>query len=200
MSNLWGAETAHDAAPLGSFIMQRLDPVFTAWDEAPKAIDEPEPIDVERIRADSFARGWEEGRRAAEVEFAEEREALAGLAASLEMLTPEPTNALALLLAESVHRLVEQIIGNVGVDAELLASRARAAAAMIGEETAPARMRINPRDLPLLQDAHIPVALVADPSVGRGALVLETGLGWIEDGPAVRLDRLRTELDRLGAP
>jgi hypothetical protein len=30
-------------------------------------------------------------------------------------------------------------------------------------------------------------------------LLLETGAGWIEDGPAVRLDRLRAELDRIGA-
>ena len=28
----------------------------------------------------------------------------------------------------------------------------------------------------------------------------ETGHGWIEDGPAVRLERLRAELDRMGAP
>ena len=30
-------------------------------------------------------------------------------------------------------------------------------------------------------------------------LVLETGHGWIEDGPAVRLERLRAALDRVGA-
>jgi hypothetical protein len=29
---------------------------------------------------------------------------------------------------------------------------------------------------------------------------LECASGWIEDGPAVRLERLRLALDRIGAP
>ena len=39
-----------------------------------------------------------------------------------------------------------------------------------------------------------------DAGLARGSIVLETGHGWIEDGPAVRLERLRAELDRMGAP
>ena len=38
------------------------------------------------------------------------------------------------------------------------------------------------------------------PALERGTLILETGHGWVEDGPAVRLERLRAELDRMGAP
>ena len=37
-------------------------------------------------------------------------------------------------------------------------------------------------------------------ALARGSIVLETGHGWIEDGPAIRLERLRAELDRMGAP
>jgi hypothetical protein len=39
--------------------------------------------------------------------------------------------------------------------------------------------------LPLLDGAHSR-ALVGDPNLDRGSLVLETGAGWIEDGPPVR--------------
>jgi flagellar assembly protein FliH len=71
---------------------------------------------------------------------------------------------------------------------------------MIAEELAPARLRLHPDDLPLLESARIPVALIGDATLARGSLVLETGEGWIEDGPAIRLERLRAELDRMGAP
>jgi flagellar assembly protein FliH len=87
----------------------------------------------------------------------------------------------------------------VEVDGVLLTARAAAAAALIGEETEPARLRVNSRDVPLIDAARIPVQIVADDHVERGGLVLETGQGWIEDGPSIRLERLRAELDRMGA-
>jgi flagellar assembly protein FliH len=99
-----------------------------------------------------------------------------------------------------VSRLIRQIVGQVEVDGALLAARAQAAAAMIGQETDAARLRLNPADLALIEGARIPVEMVGDPSIERGGLLLETGQGWIEDGPTVRLDRLRAELDRMGAP
>jgi flagellar assembly protein FliH len=51
----------------------------------------------------------------------------------------------------------------------------------------------------LLEPADLPVDVAADPALPRGTVVLETGHGWIEDGPAVRLDRLRAELDKMAA-
>jgi flagellar assembly protein FliH len=203
MSNLWSLESAGRARPLGTFALERQEQIFTPWggveDEDERPVAQPAAIDIEAIRADAFADGWAEGRRTVEVEIAAERDVLARLAESLDVLRPEPTNALALLLAETVDRLVRQIVGLVEVDGALLTERAEAAAALIGEETGPARLRINPADIALLDGARIPVAIVGDDHVERGALVLETGQGWIEDGPAIRLERLRAELDRMGA-
>jgi len=34
--------------------------------------------------------------------------------------------------------------------------------------------------------------------MASGTIVLETGEGWIEDGPQVRLARLRQQLDAIG--
>jgi flagellar assembly protein FliH len=202
MSNLWSHERAGEAASVGSFAIERAVPMFTPWAsqiEGPSLGPEGR-VDFETMRAHAFAEGFDQGRKSAEIEFAEQRDVIVKLAQSIEMLQPEPTNALALLLAETVDRLVRQIVGQVEIDGTMLTARAEAAAALIGSETEPSCLRVHPDDIPLLDGAHIPVELVGDPNLDRGSLVLETGAGWIEDGPAVRLDRLRAELDRMGAP
>ena len=202
MSNLWPHERAGAAASVGSFAIERTVPMFTPWNseiEGP-ALGPEGTLDIETIRAQAFAEGFDQGRESADIEFAEQRDAIVKLAQSLEILQPEPTNALALLLAETVDRLVRQIVGQVEIDGAMLTARAEAAAALIGAETEPGCLRVHPNDLPFLDAAHIPVKLVGDPNLERGSLVLETGAGWIEDGPAVRLDRLRVALDRIGAP
>ena len=139
-------------------------------------------------------------RRTAELEFAAERDAVARLAEALESLQPEQSNALALILAEAVERLVRQVVGASEIDRQLLVARAEAAASLITDEMAPARLRLNPEDAAVIESARLPVTLVADATLARGSLILETGEGWIEDGPAIRLERLRAELDRMGAP
>jgi flagellar assembly protein FliH len=202
MSNLWSHERAGEAACVGSFAIDRGAPTFTPWGGV--EIDGPSlgpdgTLDFEAIYANGFSQGFEQGRQAVEDQLAEERAAIARMAETLEVLQPESTNALALLLAETVDRLVRQIVGTVEIDGALLTARAEAAAALIGAETEPARLRVNPEDIHLLEGARIPVEVVGDPTLVRGSIMLETGSGWIEDGPAVRLDRLRAELDRIGA-
>lgn len=191
---------------------RRAAPAFKPWHspdgrpspdlaEAAGGADAPEAaIDLGAVRAESFAQGFEEGRRTVELEVAAEREALRKLAEALEALRPEPAGPLAALLAETVDRLVRQIVGEVDVDPELLMRRAETAAALIGEELAPTRLLVHPDDVALLDAARIPVPVVGDASLVRGTVALESAGGWLEDGPAVRLDRLRAALDRLGAP
>jgi flagellar assembly protein FliH len=204
MSNLWPNERAEAAESLGSFIFERHVPTFTPWgsgdDSLDPAGDSVRVPDLEAAQAEAFAQGFESGRRTVEQEAAAERDAIARLAETLEALQPEPTQLLAALLAETVDRLVREIVGSVEVDQTLLIQRAEAAAALIGEETEPRALRVHPDDAALLEGAHIPVEVVADASLTRGTVLLETGQGWIEDGPAVRLDRLRNALDQMGAP
>lgn len=213
MSNVWRHSFASDAASVGSFAIERALPVFTPWTsyqpdaEAPDMLgeefldapEEPAEPDIETVQAEAFAQGFEAGRRIVETEMAAERDAIARLAETLQALEPQPTNALAVLLAEAVERLVRQIVGNVEVDGALLMERAEMAAAMIGEDNEPARLRLHPDDLPLIEPARLSVAVIADASLARGTVLLETGEGWIEDGPAVRLERLRAALDKMGA-
>lgn len=212
MSNVWRHGVMGDASSVGSFAIEREAPMFTPWTsfqpnstgaDLVDAADEPQPEaaapDLESIQADAFAQGFDAGRKTVEMEMAAERDAVARLAENLQSLQPQPTNALAVLMAEAVERLVRQIVGNVEVDREALQERAERAAAMIGEDNDPARLRLHPDDMPLMEGARIDLALIADPTLQRGTILLETGEGWIEDGPAVRLERLRTALDRMGA-
>ena len=75
-----------------------------------------------------------------------------------------------------------------------------AAAQLVGKDVEPTRLRAHPDDIIYLEAGKLAVPLHPDPTLTRGAIVLETGHGWIEDGPAVRLDRLRAALDKMVAP
>lgn len=202
MSNLWRHEHAGAATSVGSFAIWSKPAPFRPW--AGNASGEDDPHDetltdgMVAAEVDAFAEGFEAGRRTVELELAEEREAVALLARTLESLQPEPTEPLAALLAETVERLVKQIVGEVEIDPAMLARRVEVAAALIGEELAPSRLRCHPDDVALIDPAQISVPVVGDASLERGSIVLETASGWIEDGPTVRLERLRAALDRMG--
>jgi flagellar assembly protein FliH len=143
--------------------------------------------------------GWLMAGRPLRRSWRPERDAVARLAETLPMLKPEPTLPLALLLAETVDRLVREIVGEVDIDGLKLLGRAKAAAALIGEATQPARLRAHPEDAVLLGEAALDVAIEPDAGLERGNVLLETAEGWVEDGPAIRLERLRAELDKVAA-
>ena len=196
------------AESLGSFVLSHKEAGFRPRNaEGGFGADNDEdalPLTAEQERArideETFAAGHAEGRREAELDYEAERDALARLAQSLQVLRPEPANALALLLAETVDRLVREVVGQVEVDANLLLARAQQAASLVARDVEPTKLRAHPDDIVHLERANLAIPLEADPGLARGSIVLETGHGWIEDGPAVRLERLRAELDRMGAP
>jgi flagellar assembly protein FliH len=179
---------------------------FSAWTESDggghgfRSTASNDIADAEALIAQGYADGLNEGRRLAMIELEEERAALQRLAVSLECLNPQESDGLAAMLANSVKRLVTQIVGEVEINADTLLERTQAVAAMIAEETAPTRLRLHPTDVVRLKGANIAVELVGDPLLAPGTIVLDTGSGWVEDGPHVRLEKLRAQLDRLGAP
>ena len=180
---------------------------FVAWGAAlrqafevpeEELVFEEEPaIDIEAIRGEAMAQGFAAGIEAGRRESDGEREALRALAAGLEHLRPEPTQGLGAMIAATVERLLHEVVGEVAVDLDTLLARATAAAAMIGEETRPSILKLNPDDLARLAGIELPIAAQADATLTPGSLRLETGAGSIEDGPAVRLDRLKSALDRI---
>jgi flagellar assembly protein FliH len=207
MSNLWQAEAVATATRVPVWSQPGAPAPFQAWDMGSGPITrlsqhpDHDPSHVHTaadLQAAAFAEGFEEGRKAVEDMITDERAAIVQLAASLEVLKPQPSQALAMLLSETVERLVRQIMGTVEIDRDTLIERCERAAELIGEEAGPMRLRLNPADLELLSDARIDTPLVGDPHLLRGTIRLETDEGWIEDGPEARLERLRAALDQMG--
>ncbi len=154
------------------------------------------PVDAAPTEAadDPFAQGLAEGQRLAEAAFAVEREQLLALVAGAEALQDEPSEELAQLIAETVERLVRQIIGEAPIDAEWLQAQADIAATMVAEADKARTLWVNPADAALLIGAPIALPIEADPAMMRGTVRIETSAGWIEHGRAVYLNELRAAL------
>lgn len=162
---------------------------ITATDEGH---DSPEGADQ------AHRRGYVEGHADAMAAAAAERERLLALLASADALRPEPSEELAQLIAETVERLVVQIVGEVGIDAAALQRRATAAAAMIADGDNARTLRLHPDDCALLADMRLGLTLMPDPGVLPGSIRIDCSAGWIEHGTALYLDALRQELGLKG--
>ncbi|HEX7876984.1 MAG TPA: flagellar biosynthesis protein [Sphingobium sp.] len=208
MFKVFGADSDHEIAsiPLGGVSQVRsggFRSLFTDRDGvqtmATRAVAPPmthEDI-IEQARMEAFAQGFDEGCRVIGDGQAAEAEARNRLAGALEMLTPAPSGMLSTMLSATVVRLVEQIVGEVEIDIERLLQRCDTVAAFIDENDAKGALYLNPDDIALLEGEEIGVKLVADKAMHRGCVRLETADGWVEDGPDVRLSRLRALLDEM---
>lgn len=145
---------------------------------------------------DPFEKGLAEGQRLAEAGFAVERGQLLALVAGAEALQDEPSEELAQLIAETVERLVRQIVADAPIDAMWLKDQAETAAALVSEADKARTLWVHPQDAALLMDADIRLPVAADPSMMRGTVRVETSAGWIEHGRAVYLNELRAALGR----
>ena len=145
---------------------------------------------------DPFEKGLAEGQRLAEASFAVERAQLLALVAGAEALQDEPSEELAQLIAETVERLVRQIVVTAPIDAEWLKDQADIAAALVAEADKARTLWVHPQDAALLVDADIRLPIEADPAMVRGTVRVETSAGWIEHGRAVYLNELRAALGR----
>lgn len=158
-----------------------------------------EPMPADPLEA-AFTAGREEGMRLAEERVENDRQILAAMLHNLPEMSPQPTDALAKVLALTVHRLVSEIMGTVAIDPQFLEQRAATMAAFVERALGPIRLHIHPDDKALLQTISTDTLLVCDSNRPRGSLLLETGQGWIEDGPELRLATLKKQLDMMAEP
>ncbi|WP_176592925.1 flagellar biosynthesis protein [Sphingobium sp. EM0848] len=152
---------------------------------------------LEQARIEAFTLGFEEGSRVTADANAADVEARRRLAEALELLAPAPSGMLSTMLSATVVRLVEQIVGEVEIDIERLLQRCDSVAAFIEDHDEKGALHLHPDDIVLLEGESIGVRLVADGTMQRGCVRLETADGWVEDGPDVRLSRLRALLDDM---
>jgi flagellar assembly protein FliH len=172
-----------------SFRPLSFDPVVRARE----AIVVETPVEAEPGE-DPFALGLAEGQRLAEAGFAVERGQLLALVAGAQALQDEPSEELAQLIAETVERLVRQIVVTAPIDAEWLKDQADIAAALVAEADKARTLWVHPQDAALLMDADMRLPIEADASMLRGTVRIETSAGWIEHGRAVYLNELRAAL------
>ncbi|CAN5447383.1 hypothetical protein BH10PSE12_BH10PSE12_24040 [soil metagenome] len=210
MSSFWSTAAAQDihAIGIGGYTAAgakgSFQPLYADGNRAsartasPAAQDDIDLVDpVDQAHADGFAMGFEEGSRIAAEAAADDREANLRLADALEQLAPASSGTLATMLSAAVVKLVGQIAGQIDVDVDLLRARCEAVAGFIEETDAKSALHLNPADIPLVAGADIAVQIIADPQLRRGCVRLDTVDGWIEDGPDVRLSRLKAMLDDM---
>jgi flagellar assembly protein FliH len=158
---------------------------------------EPEIDPVEQASRDGFVAGFQEGERVTREAMEADDAARIHLAEAIEQLAGAGSGALSAMLSHAVLRLVTQVVGEVAVDEAKLAERCAAIAACIDPDDSRAVLEVNPDDLPLIDASAIGVTLTASPAIPRGSVRLATADGWIEDGPDVRLARLKALMDDM---
>lgn len=169
----------------------------TATIRAAMAEVEPEIDLVEEARMEAFTLGFDEGCRVTAESLTAETDARDRLIEALELLAPTPSGMLSTMLSATVVRLVEQIVGEVEIDMDRLIQRCDSVAAFIESNQDKSALHVHPDDAELLREEAIGVPLVADRNMQRGCVRLETADGWVEDGPDVRLSRLRALMDDM---
>jgi flagellar assembly protein FliH len=156
-----------------------------------------EPIDpIEEAAREAFLQGFQEGERVAREATEADNEARILLANAIQHVAQSGEGTLAAMLSQAVTRLVGQIMGDVSIDEAVLKERCAAVAACIDSDESHV-LEVNPDDLPLLEEEATGVTLTANPDLARGSVRLATSDGWVEDGPDIRLARLKALLDDM---
>lgn len=165
----------------------------SAQEGAPPEDDDP----VEAAAREAFVQGFQEGGRIAREATEADDMARLALAEALSDMASTGEGTLATLLSHAVIRLVGQIVGEVPIDETLLQERCAAVAGCIDGDTAKAMLEVNPEDIALIDASLIGMALTPNAELARGSVRLATSEGWVEDGPDVRLSRLKALMDDM---
>lgn len=162
-----------------------------------------DPDDVTDPIAAAHAAGVAQGRAAAMEEAEQGRVRDAALLTELTRAldTRFDREGIAERLRRTVLMLVEKLVGDIGVSADLLTARVEAATDLLADPQESALLRVHPDDVPLIE-GRLPKTVFAagDPHVARGSFVLESASTVIEDGPALWLGQLAQAIDRVPVP
>ncbi len=143
---------------------------------------------------DDYARGYADGIADAEARLAEDTAAAEKIRTAIAHLRAEPSEELGLYIAEAVSHLVRGIVGETQITEEEISRRANAAAALIADNDAATAIRLHPDDAALVGATVGGVAVISEPGLLRGDILVECASGTIEDGNALRLAALDAAL------
>ena len=147
-----------------------------------------EPVETEDVAEKAYRAGYEDGQLSARADFdaqlTAERAARSTIELAFARFDAESERQLHDRMLATVHALCEEAVLPLALDSEGLARRVEAAAAMLQRKHDQRIVHLHPEDLELVK-ASVPASLelVADGSVERGGLRVETDDGGVEDGP-----------------
>ena len=172
------------------------------WDPLDAQVEPTGFIDpVETAHAAGYAEGLAAAAAAARETGDRDRALLVELTAALANGHQLDRDRIANQLRQTVLLLVNRLVGECGVTADVLNGRIEAAAEMLADASESALLRLNPDDLPLVEGS-LPKSIFAagDAAVPRGSFVLESASTLIEDGPELWLGQLAEAIDRVPVP
>lgn len=173
-------------------------------EEGPSAADWRAELD--RVRAEAFAAGLEEGRRQAEAAYGVALADVGAVVARAEMATRIDRAPLAADLVQLVTELTRAVVEAQPVLApELLLPRIERAVEALRAANEPCSLHVNPADAALVRAQfkarlrRSRLKLVEDGDIARGGFRLATAEANLEDTLELRLARLRHELGDCAA-
>ena len=154
----------------------------------PVVEDLPTPVEAEDAAEKAYRAGYEDGQVSARADFEAQLKAERAERSAIELafarFDADSGRALRDRMLATVQALCEEAVLPLALDAEGLARRVEAAAAMLQRKQDQRIVHIHPDDLELVRDnLSQDLELVPDGSVERGGLRVETDDGGVEDGP-----------------
>ncbi|MBX7481875.1 FliH/SctL family protein [Qipengyuania qiaonensis] len=146
------------------------------------------PVETEDTAEKAYRAGYEDGQVSARADFEAqmnmERAARSAIELAFARFDADSERLLRDRMLATVHALCEEAVLPLALDAEGLARRVEAAAAMLQRKHDQRIIRIHPEDLELVKaSVAADLELIPDGSVERGGLRVETEDGGVEDGP-----------------
>lgn len=145
-------------------------------------------IDQEDTSEKAYRAGFSDGQASARADFdaaiATERKERAAIELAFARFDAESERMLRDRLLSTVQVLCEEAVLPFALDKSGIARRVEMAAAMLQRQHDERKIHIHPADLELVRD-HVPadLELIADSTIERGGLRIETIDGGVEDGP-----------------
>lgn len=173
------------------------DPLSAEVDD--KATNFIDPLETARIAG--FEEGVAHARQLAAQDASRDEALMTGLAAALADAGRLDRDAIARKLRQTLLLLVTRLIGDVGIDEDLLTRRITAAVDLLADKAEATVLRLNPGDIALIADKLPPrLAPVGDALIDRGSFVLESASTIVEDGPDLWIEQLTQAIERVAVP
>ena len=156
---------------------------------------------IEAARLAGFAAGFQAAQNETSNIDAQRQALAARIAEALAGGSHVDRDRLATMLRSAVMKLVAGIVDQAGISGELLAGRIEMAVDMIADSAESILLHVHPDDVALIEGL-LPQTIfpVGDAAIERGGFLIESSSTVIEDGPALWLDQLAQQLDRVAVP